>query len=110
MIRAEGKEMKADEVDGMAEATAAVSEKSKAAESARGILEKEEFLCWRQSRGSGLESSWQQRRCLRWSRSEGCVEMSAGAWRRTYDGREQRSRPAPGLLPLLLRCCHCCCV
>ena len=109
MIRAEGKEMKADEVDGMAEATAAVSERSKAAESARGILEKEEFLCWRESRGCGLESSWQQRRCLRWSRSEGGVEVAAGlGGGRTTGASGEHGRHLVSFL-LLLRCCHCCC-
>ena len=87
MIRAEGKEMKADKMDGMAEATAAVSEMPKAAEAARGFFEKEELYCWRESWGSGLKSSWQQRRSLRWSWSEGCVGL-AGALRRTDDGRD----------------------
>ena len=107
MIRAEGKEMKADKVDGMAEETAAVSEMPKAAEAARGFFEKEEFYCWRESWGSGLESSWQQRRSLRWSRSEGGVEMTAGlGGGRTTGAR--RARPALGPLPLLLRCCFRC--
>ena len=109
MIRAEGKEMKADEVDGMAEATAAVSERSKAADSARGIIKKEEFRCWRESRGCGLESSWQQRRSLRWSRSEGGVEMAAGSGGgRTTSASGEHGRHLVSFLLFLRGCFYCC--
>ncbi len=87
MIRTEEKEMKEDGLDRMAEATTVDLQRPKAAETARGIVEKKEFRWWRESRGSGQESSLQQRRSLRWSRSEGCVGL-AGVLRKTDDGRD----------------------
>jgi hypothetical protein len=56
----------------MVKAATAGTGMSKAAEAAQGIVEEKEVLRWRESLGSSQES-WQQRRSLRWSRSECCV-------------------------------------
>ena len=112
MILAEGKEMKADKVDGMAEATAADTGMPKAAEAARRILEQKEIRGWRESSGS-IKERWK----LRWSgdAEQGlvCCAGPAGSMRKTNDGRARVRglRVGSGRRMRwcwLLLCCCCC--
>ena len=68
--------MKEDGLDGRAEATTADAWMAKAADTARGIVEKKEIPGWRES-SSGSQESLQQRRSLRWIRSESCCCVAA---------------------------------